>query len=50
MSFFLLGLLGTKKGTLGSLFSSRNVLLEAFDAFVAALSADRQFLAAFAAA
>lgn len=50
MTFFTPGLLGTKKGTRGSLFSNRSALLEALDAFVAALSADRQFLAAFATA
>lgn len=50
MIFLAMGLLGTKKGTRGSLFSSRSVLLKALDAFVAALSADRQFFAAFATA
>ena len=44
--------LGTKKGTHGSLFRPNRgkPLLETLDALVAALGADREFLAAFAAA
>ena len=50
VTFFTPVLMGTKKGTRGSLFSNRNALSEAFDAFVAALGADRELFAAFAAA
>ena len=39
-----------KKGPMGPFFSNRGALLEALDALVAALGADREFLAAFAAA
>ena len=42
--------LGTKKGTKWSLFLESTSLLEALDPLVTALGADRELLAAFAAA